>query len=246
MRTVAALVLAVAALARAEVPGGGLPDADCRVVFEGVSATAGGSGVVCRDGDPACDADGVVDGKCTFTVEECIGTATGSCEPVPLTGITVAGLALVPPAVPAAGGTGGPARPGVVAVGGGAAATVLARGGGSLRDVDYLNLCCVATPSPFDAVRCALDVDLTASGCTTREIPHRVRTAFAHARALVGRLERDPARTALRRQAEHRLAVVQNATRRLAGRNPCGDALGLIATHARDVLQAAGTAPSAR
>src|SRR5205085_1489346 len=100
MRTVViALVLALAGLADAEVPGGGLPDADCRVVFQGVSATSGESGVVCRDGDPACDADGVSDGKCAFAVQLCIGTATGSCTPVPLSGITVAGLALVPPVV---------------------------------------------------------------------------------------------------------------------------------------------------
>ena len=226
--------------ARAEVAGGGLVDADCRTVFQGVSATNGSSGVVCVDGDPSCDTDGVADGTCRFAVAACIGTPTASCQTVPLSTITVGGLALVPPALPASDGACGPSLAVDVPVGGAPqAATLLAHGGGALRDVDYLNLCCIPAAAPFAAARCALGVDLAASGCTTRELSRPLRTAFARARSLVATLAQNPSRTALRRKALNRLAHVQAIARRLAHRDQCGDALGLIASYAVDVLNAA-------
>src|SRR5262245_11643763 len=100
MRAVAVaivLLLATAHGGRAEVQGGGLAETDCRMVFRGVMATNDGSGVVCTDGDPTCDADGVADGTCSFAVRLCTGTPTSTCDTVPLSSASVAGLDLVPP-----------------------------------------------------------------------------------------------------------------------------------------------------
>ena len=244
MRRLALALLTLASVrsVRGEVPGGGLPDADCRVVFEGVSATSGASGVVCTDGDPACDADGAADGSCRLTVRVCIGTASAVCAPVPLSTITVTGLSLAPPPLPAADGTCGDPLTVDLPVGTPAGATLLARGGGELRDVDYLNLCCVAAAAPLDPARCAVGIDLALSGCSTHRLPHRARSAFARARALVTALDRDPSRTTVRQRAEARLAAVQKIAHRLAARDPCGDTLGLIASHARAALADTGGA----
>jgi hypothetical protein len=236
------LALASAARVRAEVAGGGLVDADCRTVFEGVSATNGSSGVVCVDGDPSCDADGVADGTCRFAVTLCIGAPTASCTTVPLATITVGGLALVPPPLPASDGTCGPPLAVAVPVGGPPqAATLLAHGGGQLRDVDYLNLCCLSAAEPLAAARCALAIDLTASGCSTQRISRPLRAAFARARTLVSTLAQNPSRTALRRKAVSRLGRMQSIARRLARHDQCGYALGLIASYAQDVLDASAS-----
>jgi|GEM_PF-4479251 len=227
-------LLAGPRVAGALVLGGGLTDADCRVVFDGVTATAGASGVVCTDGDPACDEDGMADGACRFTVRLCTGMATPGCDPVPLSEIVTSGLELEPPPLPDEAGSCGATRTIRVAVGAAEATTVLARGGGELRDVDYLNLCCEGEGgSPLGAVRCALRADLTASGCA---VPRRaVRAMQAAARQLASDT---PSGAALRR-ARRKLGIVRSLAKALATRQPCANALGLMARHAQDVLAAA-------
>jgi len=69
----ALLALAVTGAAgAADVPGGGPASRDCVSIFR-VEAppSAGGSSLRCIDGDPACDADGVVNGACSISVRVC-------------------------------------------------------------------------------------------------------------------------------------------------------------------------------
>jgi hypothetical protein len=73
--TVVLLLIALAApSARAEVVGGGGgATTDCLVVFDAAVNTPSKRPrhVRCTDGDPSCDADGVVDGVCSFAVKVC-------------------------------------------------------------------------------------------------------------------------------------------------------------------------------
>src|SRR5262245_65748701 len=111
MRAVAVaivLLLATAHGGRAEVQGGGLAETDCRMVFRGVMATNGSSGVVCTDGDPTCDADGVADGTCSFAVKICTGTSASGCDTATFTSVDVSGTHIPPPRVPSPDGTCGP------------------------------------------------------------------------------------------------------------------------------------------
>ena len=245
---VAALLLLVGVHAgRAEVLGGGLANTDCRLVFTGVTATNGSSGVVCTDGDPACDEDGVADGTCHFSVAVCTGTPTGACATTPFSAITVGGLGLVPPSVPAPDGTCGAPLAVALPVGTAAGATGLARDAASLRDVDFLDLCCVSSAAtPLDAARCALAIGLPVSGCPASKIPRRARTAFERARALVGGFADQPPRPRPLDRALGRLAVVRGAGQSLAKRDACGDALGLVASYAEDAVGAARPATPGR
>ena len=70
--------LAVALLAARPALAGAV---DCLVEWRVAGAVVGGP---CRDGDPACDADGVVDGGCTFGVAVCVnlGECAGRALPV--------------------------------------------------------------------------------------------------------------------------------------------------------------------
>jgi hypothetical protein len=64
--------------------GGGSPATDCFVEFGGIPANVDS----CGDGAPACDADGVVDGVCTFGLSACLNVADGSrCTPHGLSGL---------------------------------------------------------------------------------------------------------------------------------------------------------------
>jgi len=60
------------------VPGGGPPATDCltELLPAGVQLAAGPGGLAkaasCTDGDPACDADGVADGRCTLKLVLCV------------------------------------------------------------------------------------------------------------------------------------------------------------------------------
>jgi hypothetical protein len=87
MKTFALLaLLAVAQPAAAvRVPGGGPVRTDCYAEFEvaGVGAPAARGAVQCRDGDPACDADGVCDDSCHFQVALCANQRNlePSCTP---------------------------------------------------------------------------------------------------------------------------------------------------------------------
>ena len=169
--TAVLLLLAARGAGHAEVQGGGLANTDCRMVFRGVTATNDSSGVVCTDGDPTCDADGIADGTCSFAVRLCTGTSTSSCDTTPLSSASVGGLDLTPPRLPTFDGTCGPILPVAVQDGKATGATVIARDGSSLRDVDYLNLCCVAGESTaLDVARCAVGIDLGVSGCPMRKI----------------------------------------------------------------------------
>lgn len=57
----------------ADISGGGPRSRDCVMFFRTAAApVGGGSSIRCTDGDPACDADGAVDGACTFDVRTCV------------------------------------------------------------------------------------------------------------------------------------------------------------------------------
>jgi hypothetical protein len=74
---------AAAAEDTARLLGGGARASDCMVVTDvaGVSARPRARTVHCRDGDPACDADGTVDGRCAFRLRLCLGaTEMGGCH----------------------------------------------------------------------------------------------------------------------------------------------------------------------
>jgi hypothetical protein len=186
-------LLASAQLAAAFVQGGGAADRDCRVAFGGVNATAGASGVVCAD-DDACDLDEVIDGACRFSVSICTAVPVPDCSPTTIDRISVAGLALEPPALPADTEACGPAVIITVPIETATGATLLAWGGGQLRDVDSLNLCCRSDTEPLAAARCALGVDLRIAGCTRTRVPQSARAEFKRARRLVERAASNPAR----------------------------------------------------
>jgi hypothetical protein len=239
---VLALLLASIDLAGATVLGGGLARTDCRMVFRGVTATDGDSGVVCVDGDPTCDVDAVPDGTCHFAVRLCTGRSTDTCDTTPLSSARVAGLHVPPPALPAPDGTCGHEAELAVPAGRSAGTTVVAGDGDSLRDVDYLELCCVSGPAtPYDAARCATAIDLRVSGCAARRIRPRARHAFTRAGALVEAFGHDPTRTELLKNARRKLAVVHRAARAVARRDSCGDALGLVVGYADGAVGRAAT-----
>jgi hypothetical protein len=231
VRIAALLVLTPVGLAHAVVLGGGSPDGDCRVAFGGVDASVAQSEVVCVDGDPACDTDGTADGACRFDVSLCTAVPVSGCTPVTIDAIAVTGLPLAPPPLPSSTEQCGPPNAVTVPVGGAAGGVVLARGNGSLRDVDYLNLCCQADGTTLAAARCALAVDLRIAGCTSIRVPAAARAAFERARRLVEHAAVDAARSAaLQARATHALERVRQRGRRVAARDPCGYAIALIAT----------------
>ena len=232
------LVPALATLLDAFVLGGGNADKDCRVAFDGVDATDGESGVVCTDGDPACDMDGIADGSCRFMPSLCTGVPVEGCTPIVIESIDVAGLRLAPPALPSRAGACGPTSDVAVPVGGAVGVTAIARSGGALRDVDYLNLCCRAGAAPFDAARCALAVDPKIAGCAG-PLPAAAVRKFARARAAILRAAADPSHAKREvRRANRALDRVRRIARRLADTDACGDALGLIVSHAVATIEA--------
>jgi hypothetical protein len=233
------LLLATRSPASAVVLGGGLGDTDCTVGFEGVSASDGASEVVCTDGDPACDADGVADGACRFVVRACARLASSGCTPRDISSVSIAGLPLAPP--PASGNGLGCGTPDVVTVGVGdaAGATMIARSGDELKDVDYLALCCQAAPSRFGAVRCALALDPRIAGCHGA-VPVRFTAALNTARALVDRAANDA--TVERATSKHAARVLRRLhaiAQKVAKSDTCGDALGLWIAEAQSRLNVA-------
>jgi len=239
-RLFVAVILATvaAAPARAFVLGGGTADKDCRVAFGGLDATAGASGVVCADGDPACDTDGSADGACTFAVSVCVGVPVAGCQSASLDAIETAGVPLQTPPFPAADGTCGAPTATVVPVGTAVAATILARGGRELREVDYLNACCVTAADALSAAACAVAADVGASGCLS--IPTKAPSGFARAAERVARARLEPAKARRLLRKGARLAnKTRKVGRKLARKVECGHALGLMGTHARDTLRAA-------
>jgi hypothetical protein len=75
----AALVAMVAPAAATVVPGGGPRSQDCLAVFETPVTLGPNVRVIrCDDGDPSCDADGLVNGECKFPIAVC---ANATSEP---------------------------------------------------------------------------------------------------------------------------------------------------------------------
>jgi hypothetical protein len=240
MRLPAVGALLIAATARAFVLGGGSIDKDCRVGYSGVDATNGASGVICTDGDPACDVDGVADGTCTFTVSICTGIPEDGCDPVEIDSIDVAGIALARPPLPSAGRSCGARSIVGVTVGTAQGTTAVATSAGELRDVDYLNLCCRTATAPLDSARCAVAVDPAIAGCG-RALPAIVARRFTNARAALAHAVVNPERAhADVRRARRAMNHVRRTGQRLARNNQCGDTLALIASHALDVLDSGG------
>ena len=66
---------------------------DCLLAWHvpGGTAVRGGTRVRCRDGDPACDADGTADGRCTFPVGVCLDV--GGCGGARVDAVRVRGRA---------------------------------------------------------------------------------------------------------------------------------------------------------
>ncbi|MDG2010890.1 MAG: hypothetical protein P8K76_14045 [Candidatus Binatia bacterium] len=71
--------------------GGGPRSTDCLAVFQVPAADAiVGKRLVCTDGDPTCDSDGVVNGQCAFSVGICSNYSGGDrCDRQGLRQITV-------------------------------------------------------------------------------------------------------------------------------------------------------------
>jgi len=232
-----AIVLLAASTAHAVVLGGGLPDKDCRMAFGALNATNGQSGVLCTDGDPECDRDGVADGVCLFTVKICTGVPLAGCDPIEIQQIDEAGLPLPRPDLPSSGFSCGRAADVVVPVGTAMAGTAIALSGGAPRDVDYLNLCCVTMPGPLDASRCAVAIDPKISGCTGPAMAVAERR-FSLARDDVGRAIASPDREKIElRHAVHALQRVRRLGARIAEFDPCGDSLSLLASYAVSMIQ---------
>jgi hypothetical protein len=240
MRALAIGALLIAATAGAFVLGGGNADKDCRVGYGGVDATNGASGVICTDGDPACDIDGVADGTCTFAVSLCTGIPEEGCDAVEIDTIDVAGIALAKPPLPSEGRSCGVKSIVGVLVGTAQGTTAVASSAGELRDVDYLNLCCRTAAAPLDSARCAVAVDPTIAGCG-RALPAVVARRFVTARAALAHAVVNPDRAHVDvRHARRAMSRVRRTGQRLARKNQCGDTLALIASHALDVLDSAG------
>jgi hypothetical protein len=150
--------------------------------------------------------------------------------------VHVSGLAFDQPRLNGTHSCGEPTGVGV-ATGHAAGATAIARDGGEIRDVDYLNLCCIAAPGTADKARCAVDADLAAAGC--KHVPAGVKRPFLKARRAIDRLaEGAGARRHLLNQARRALDHAREVAQRFAQRDACGNALGLMARHASDVLPA--------
>ena len=227
--------LVAARPARAFVLGGGFADTDCTIAFGGVDADAGASGVVCVDGDPTCDIDGVANGTCAFAPRLCTQVSANGCGTRDVDAVHVSGLAFD---VPRLGGGHACVEtlPVTVPTGQAVGATAIARQGGELRDVDYLNLCCVAARGPADKAACAVAADLAAAGC--KRVPARIQRPFLKARHAIERVAHGAGAPRLLRQAHRALDHAREVAQRFAQRDPCGDALGLIFRHASDVLPA--------
>jgi hypothetical protein len=75
-------------------PGGGPATSDCLAGLEAVGLDLGerARGVTCHDGDPTCDRDRLVNGRCEFWVRACVRTAGSRCTAdEAVGGIAVAG-----------------------------------------------------------------------------------------------------------------------------------------------------------
>src|SRR5262245_45271650 len=110
---VAGVVLMMGTAAQAQttvIAGGGSKKSDCYAAWQlNTPANKGATGVNCVDGS-SCDADGQVDGVCTFNLAICVGQPVAGCTVLPLTGApTVVGSPVPAPpsdlATPGCGAT---------------------------------------------------------------------------------------------------------------------------------------------
>src|SRR5439155_21782885 len=106
VKRVALLTLLAVALwatppAQAQVLGGEKAPSDCYLSFEGITDTAPGT-VACTDGS-RCDADGTVNGACTFAISVCVfgKDPVAGCHPAPVTKLTGAKFLANRPTLPA-------------------------------------------------------------------------------------------------------------------------------------------------
>jgi hypothetical protein len=117
-----------------------------------------------------------------------------------------------------------------------AASTLRGHLGAELREVDYLNLCCVTTAGPFDAAACAVAVEPAAAGCAS--LPAAVARKLARARERIAEAVADPAAARKPLRKAVRLAgKVRRLGQRIARRDDCGFALGLMASHALETFE---------
>ena len=91
--TLTSVLLSFSASALVVVGGGGRASNDCLSVFLAAANVPASHphSVRCADGDPACDADGTVDGVCTFTIAVCANSTydTSHCTSTGVEAITV-------------------------------------------------------------------------------------------------------------------------------------------------------------
>jgi len=75
--------------------GGGPRADDCLIALDvaGVHAGPRATAASCVDGDPACDHDGLANGRCEFWVQACFDATDPACTPRPVTAATVRGAA---------------------------------------------------------------------------------------------------------------------------------------------------------
>ena len=99
--TLLSVALWAAPRAQAQVLGGGPAASDCYLTFEGITQTAPGI-VACTDGS-GCDADGTVNGSCTFPISVCVfgKDPVAGCTPAPVTKLLGAKFLSNRPTLPA-------------------------------------------------------------------------------------------------------------------------------------------------
>jgi len=91
------------------ITGTGNAASECFVTVTGPSATSDGR-VICADGDPACDADGVANGACAFDLRVCVAEVLSGCHVSSITAVNAkpASLHVALPVVPTSAPTCGP------------------------------------------------------------------------------------------------------------------------------------------
>ena len=156
-----AVTVLAAAPAGALVSGGGSPRTDCYATFEGVAGSNGSNEVVCVDGDPTCDFDGMCNGVCHFDVTVCARQDGGAeCDAPTIVRLKSPGNKLALPEVPAADPTCGPTNKVAVDAGRHRTFRVMAMADEQpRRDKDRLKLTCKRRP---DGEACP-----SATGCET-------------------------------------------------------------------------------
>jgi hypothetical protein len=119
---VSLLVLGASPQAHALVPGGGPPGkVDCYAEWQVNTPdyAPGGFRILCEDGDPTCDGDGLPDGQCTFNISVCINQSNvAGCTPSNVQSIALtkktAGFGIQTPATPSSDAVCGASAPVVV------------------------------------------------------------------------------------------------------------------------------------